>query len=442
MADDNTITNFLNSGVGTEGHYYNILNRRTAMDDVGDAFTDQSKYPAVNAAQKNENALMAGIGAGFKASQSAIRGNKLQKIEAQLEQVAKLRTNLQTQLGQRQLTQATFANFALNNYGDLKKWNEARGAGDQQAENEIGMALYNKFATENPDLTKGMGKIDHILNGKAYFDKEGKIGGMAVNNLVEPLVSQLPEDQQRELSNLTSETMRNKFSKSDLLENLSLKEKQAEIDQRNAAADQAYAHADYYRGETAKNEYERLNPPKYDAKTTQHIIKENSTWVNELRKKHKTLKTNIDIYGKIKSILEEESSLLGRGGSSFFTKALRAINTSTFSSDSAKNQALIGLYQKHLLAGLKDTFGNRVSNLDLTTFLEGIPNLDKDPRAAIQVAGERIDEYVQELKEDEVTREVLENEFGYREPYNSLAVQKRVQEKMKIDTGNDILNKD
>lgn len=270
MADDNILGQLLNSGAGTEANYYNILNRRTAGDDIADAFSSQANRPAINGKQRMSNAMMAGLGAGIKASQTSVRDKKMQEVENMLKEVVDQRVKLQSQLGDQQLRKASFANYAVNNYGDLKRWNDAEAAGDQQASNELGMVLFNRFAEQNPDMAKKMGKIDHVYGGKAYFDKDGKVGGMYIKDLLEPLISTLPEEQQRELSNLTSLTMRNKFKKTDLFEDAALSEKYANIKAHNASANQANAHADYYRSQATGS-----NQP-YNANSDEKALRKRS----------------------------------------------------------------------------------------------------------------------------------------------------------------------
>lgn len=63
--------------------------------------------------------------------------------------------------------------------------------------------------------------------------------------------------------------------------------------------------------------------------------------------------------------------------------------------------------------------------------MSGLPSLDKNPDAAIQVALERAAQLDNQIQKDNLTRDIVENEFGYSEPYNSLAVQNRVKERFK-----------
>ena len=438
MADDDILTQLLkkSGGDGIETNYYSILNRRTAMDDVGDAFTSQSQQPALNAKQKMSNALMAGVGAGFKASQTNIRDRKMQEVEGMLKEVVDQRVKLQSQLGKQQLTKASFANYAMDNYGDFKKVNEALAANDEIAVNELMPLLYNRFSEQNPEMAKKMGKIDHVYGGKAYFDKDGKVGGVALKDIFTPLISSLPEEQQRELSNLTSLTMRNKFKKTDLFEDAALEEKYANIKAHKASANQADAHADYYRAEAAGKENEALNPPKYDTKTKQHIAKSNVDWVNSSVETSQIEAKSAFAYEKIAELVKLESEKGNRAGNSLSAAIKRVINSA--GNESATRQALLELERAPLFPEFKESFKGTTSDNDLAAFLATLPSIDKDVTANLTIATRRAKELRDKIKERQIRSDVLENDFKYSEPYNSQAVTKRVKEKMKIDSFGDL----
>ena len=437
MADDNILAQLLSSGAGTEANYYNILNRRTAMDDVGDAFTAQSTQPAVNGKQKMTNALMAGVGAGFKASQTHIRDKKMQEVEGMLKEVVDQRVKLQSQLGKQQLTKATFANYAMDNYGDFKKVNDALAANDEVAVNELMPLLYNRFSEQSPEMAKKMGKIDHVYGGKAYFDKDGKVSGVPLKDIFTPLISSLPEEQQRELSNLTSLTMRNKFKKTDLFEDAALSEKYANIKAHNASAKQANAHADYYTAEAKVKEKEALAPlSNYDTKTKQHIAKSNIDWVNSSVETSQIEAKSAFAYEKIAELVKLESEKGNRAGNSLSAAIRRVINSS--GDESATRQALMELERAPLFPEFKESFKGTTSDNDLAAFLATLPSLDKDVSANLTIATRRAKDLRDKIKERQIRADVLENEFKYSEPYNSQAVTKRVKEKMKIDSFGDL----
>jgi len=230
-------------------NYTKLVNRRGLFDDIGDAYIEQSKQAAINGKQKMTNALMAGVGAGMKGSQTQLREAKLQDLENDLKEVVGYSVGLKKQLGAQKLIEAAFSNYMSNNYGDFKKLNDAFGSGDQQTANSLGILLYNRFKTENPDMGAKMPPIDHIYNGKAYLEPGGKTEGVFMKDLLAPLVSTLPPELQKEIPNLTTLTMQNKFKQSDLLENLTIEEKKAGI------ANQ-YSSANLHNAQTRKADYE------------------------------------------------------------------------------------------------------------------------------------------------------------------------------------------
>lgn len=429
MSKDNILAQLLGGNRNSESQYYDILNRRGISDDLGDAFAQQSNQPAINAKQRNTNALMGGIGAGFKASQTALREPKLRELEGNLSQIVKTNMDLQKKLGKQQLQKASFADFSNTYYSDLKKWNDAVGANDEKAINEIGTLLFNRFREENPDVAKNMGNVDHIYNGKVFLDKNGKTEGIYIKDIIAPLIATLPEEMARELPNLNTLTMRDKFAKSDLFEDMAMQEKRASIQQHNAAANQANAHADYYRGETEKIRNQRMNPPKYDEKTAQHISKSNIDWVNTLMDESNKTERSAKAYDMIATLLDAEKGKLGRGGNSLISAVQRFTNWS--GTDSARNQALLEMNQAPLLEEFKHIFGAKATDADLKQFLKTLPTLDKNSIASIDMAKERAIEIRANNKEKLLRARILEDEFGYSEPYNSQAVTKRVGEEMK-----------
>jgi hypothetical protein len=406
MADDNTLAQLLNSGAGTEANYYNILNRRTAVDDIGDAFSSQANRPALNGKQRMSNAMMAGMGAGFKASQTHIRDKKMQEVEGMLKEVVDQRVKLQSQLGKQQLTKASFANYAMDNYGDLKRWNDAEGAGDQQSSNELGMVLFNRFAEQNPDMAKKMGKIDHVYGGKAYFDKDGKVGGMYIKDLLEPLISTLPEDQQKELSNLTSLTMRNKFKKTDLFEDAALSEKYANIKAHNASANQANAHADYYRAEAAG----KANPSSYNANNDEKALRKRSEvnykFLQEKVQPRLVANEKVQkVYSDLAQLIEANPNLTG---SSLQAKFQRTIATS-FGLEGAAALDMQNLnsieFEKQLRPLLGAQFGQQEGERVLGKFV----GFNKDIRTLRAYLPKEIEKMRNEIAADNQLKSMYDN---------------------------------
>lgn len=439
MSKDNDIlAQLLGGGKSPESQYADVINRRNGIDDMGDAFTDQSKYPAINAKQKMTNALMGGIGAGLKASQSSIRDRKLQELEEQQKEVIKYRMQLQQQYGQTKLREASIQGYALKRKTDFFRANDLYKDGKTAEFNELMGELYNDVRKEYPNLLPNMGKYLHSLNGVSVFEKpNGKKEVVDVKDAMQPFYDALPDEDKERMIDLVSLPIRRKIENKNLLEDLQIEKYQSDITTNYAGANKDNAHADYYRGETAKVQNQRLNPPKYDEKTAQHIAKSNIDWVNtmntDVKKTERAAKSH-EMYADI--LTNENKDPLGRGGNSLRAKIQRFVNFE--GTESAKNQALLDLYQQPLLEEFKYYFGSKATDTDLNQFLGTLSSLNKDAGSSIKVARERAAAIRATNKEQQLRAKILETEFNYGEPYNSQAVTRRVDEEMKTQSFGDL----
>lgn len=259
MADNSDYYAKLLAGNGGISQYVDLVNRRNASDDLGDAFTELGKRPALTGNQRASNAFFTGLGSGFKGGANNARNAKLQELEKDLKQVALTNASLQTQLGQAAYKKAAFANYATDNFADLKKWNDALGAGDGVNANAIGELLFNRFKDTYPDLAEGAGNFSHVYNGMLYTNNGNKSEGTPIKDIVAPLISTLPAELQRELPNLNTLIMQNKFKQSDLLDNLAIEKERAGIANQYSSTNLHNAQADALRHE--------MNNPKTDEKS-------------------------------------------------------------------------------------------------------------------------------------------------------------------------------
>jgi len=217
--------------------------------------------------------------------------------------------------------------------------------------------------------------------------------------------------------------------------NMKRQEDALNLEGKRADVNLKQAHAGVYQEEANKIKNEMQAPkPKYSEPVMNKLIETNQNWVNSLDKEHQSLETQSNAYKQIANLISKEKETLGRAGSGIIKTAQRAVNKS--GTESERNQALIELYQQPLMAGIKQMFAGATSDRDIATFIAGLPSLDKNPDAAIQVALERAAQLDNQIQKDNLTRDVVENDFGYSEPYNSLAVQNRVKERFKPVSAN------
>ena len=235
--------------------YLDLVNQPGLMDNVGDAFIDQSKGVALNKNQKLENALMSGFGHGVKGSADQARRAKLAWLEDQNKQIAMLDRDMKISLGKTAKRQADLTNIGADYLIDIKKISNMYGTGDYVGLNELTPLVYNDIAEKYPDLTKKYGKLLHVYGNNMIFEKGKDVKGYNIKDVFEPIIDTLPEEQRRELAPLMSLTARNKFEQSDLMENLTLEEKRANIDNK-------YSQTNYHNAQADKANYEMNNPKK------------------------------------------------------------------------------------------------------------------------------------------------------------------------------------
>ena len=308
----------------------------------------------------------------------------------------------------------------------IAQLSQASLARDIPASNELAKGIYLNFKQVAEDPT--MGDFDHYHNGVIYYHnlETGAIEGENVIGLmyqagIDP-VSIWGQDAPMIEAGLSPGAKKN-YEDSEKMRQLEMEGKRADVNLKQA-------HAGVYQQQANQIQNEMQAPkPKYSEPVMNKLIKTNQNWVNSLDKEQQTLETQSNAYKQIANLISKEKEAFGRAGTGIISQAQRVINRA--GTESEKNQALIELYQQPLMAGIKQMFAGATSDRDVATFIAGLPSLDKNPDAAIQVALERAAGLDNQIQKNNLTRDVLENDFGYSEPYNSLAVQNRVKERFK-----------
>jgi len=306
-------------------------------------------------------------------------------------------------------------------------------AGDMNALDTIAPTLLRNYKQIIGD--NSIGSYSHTHDGTIYYEdlNTGQITGVNVDQFVgqsgiapEEIFGENAGEIRAGLSSGAKEKYKNTREATQLA-----------LEKEKAGIEQTKAHTGLYNAQSGKTVQEMEAPkPKYSDKIVDNFTKQNSEWINKNREEHRKLNSVATAYDKIASIIEEESNdpgiIGGRSGSGTIATLQRFLNKSNTKSE--QNQASLDMLQLPLMEDLKRIYGAQVSDIDLKSFLSTLPSLDKNPESSISEARNRANEIKQRLREDQVTQEVLEDEFGYSEPYHSLAVQRRVNEKLQAET--------
>ena len=417
----------------TVKNYVDLVNQPTAMDAIADGFKDYGKLPAKNHGERLNNLTLEGFGDGLKAAENSKRQEKLSPILEQAGQINALAAMYEAQIQEDQIQQRNITEGFKLAAPAYSEWAKAKMAGDETSRQKLAKSVYDSIRSVIQDAD--MGEFSHEHDGVWYVkdNSTGENKGVnlyhwAMQNGVD--FTKMFGADASFVAAASSAGAMNDYKNTQEMERLALDKGRADIDNTKA-------HTSHLGMQDKKIDNEMSAPkPKYSEKTLNTFHTQNSQWINENREKHNNMNRTANAYEAIAKTIKEEVDddsfgvvSGGRAGTSFLAMAQRLVNKS--GTDSERNQAKLEMLKLPLMEDLKRIYGSRITNFDLEQFLTTLPSLDKNPDAAITEAENRAKEIREEIYNDNLTQEVLEDEFGYSEPYNSLAVQRRVGEKLK-----------
>ncbi len=410
-----------------------LINQPTEVDAYADAFNGQANREAKGPAQRNSNALMAGLGAGLKGAANSKRQEQLSPILKMVGELNSRSAYLEAQMQQEQQQKMTMVKFLRENKSAIRDLGNASVANSPEAQ-EISKYLSNKFEIATGQNPGKFNSFDTKQRKTFYDQPNGSTVGYGFLDAVEPYAEEAYGEETTDILQNLSPYHNKKYKEAEEIQNLKMEKGHADIRNTNSQADYHNAQSTHLGMQDRKIDNEMNAPkPKYSEKTLNTFHTQNSQWINENREKHNNMNRTANTYDAIAKTIKDEvndASLIGgRAGTGFLSKAQRFLNKSN--TDSERNQAKLEMLKLPLMEDLKRIYGSRITNFDLEQFLVTLPSLDKNPDASITEAKNRAKEIREEIYNDNLTQEVLEDEFGYSEPYNSLAVQRRVQERLK-----------
>lgn len=406
---------YLNKGNST-ADYVNMVNQRSPLDDVGDAYSNFANKPTYSGKQRMTSAIMGGIGGGLKSAASSERKSKLAELEKANREVALLDASVKKNIGSAVNKQSQYLSVATNNIPTIDALTNAVIAQDQPAISDIMGTLVASVQSEAPDLLKGMGKYQKTIDGVSYFKTEdGKHVGFPMKQSLSNFISALPPEKQEQYMPLLSDVAQQKFKKRDMFDYAAIDEKRSSAAAHYASANQSNAHADYYNAQTKG----LANPSKYSKETRENIDKLGRDFNKEISEKIPTMQKTADSYKKLMGWISEESEkgFDSRVGNSAVAALQRFVNSSD--NEGSYKQALIELQGNEFLKDFKDIFGSKGTDQDLKHYLRGMLTADKDPLAALEVGKQRVAELNRQIDEGLVRKEVL-GKINYSEdPYST-----------------------
>ena len=418
-----------NPFLGQAKNYQDLVNQPHWAEPLADSFKQSASQPAKGPQQRMANAMMGGFASGIQGAVNKERQDRLSPILEQAGQITAKAAELEAQSQQERQRVFTGTKFVRDNITRLSALGEASMARDeigaQGVARELGRDYQKAFGLN-------LGEFDHydVNSRRIFYAKDGVVTGYSIPDTLREYATEAFGEQAPYVMRTLDPYSKNIWENTQAME-------QAKLAKEQSSAKMNNSHADLYKAQTDIEKAKLSTPkPKYSDSTLNTFATQNSNWINNNREEHRRLKQEASAYENIAKYIKAEVDdktlgiKSGRAGSGIISKMQRALNNAN--TESEKNQVLIQYETQPLMQGLKDIFKGATSDRDIALFIEGLPSLDKNPEASIQVSKARAAEIKKRIKEDEVTQQILEDEFGYSEPYNSLAVQRRVQEKMKF----------
>lgn len=297
--------------------YYDILNRRKPMEEVGDAFKGQANsMRPMNVGQRREQALMRGFGAGINMGARAVDEAKIREIEEESRQVAMLDRELKMATGNNQLKKEKYNLFLSENYAGLMQLSDLMQKGEDGKVDILGPELFANFSKI---MGEDLGKFQHYKNGYFNFiDKKGEPRTINSMNLLQPLIASLPDDQKQNFKGFLTPLQMKDIDRLYEEKQLQLQKLQADIDLAKSHSKLQEAQA---KEALRKAEVGTLtDKEKLTLKT--NITKNRDYVEKEILPKLEANEKVLNIYDKLGSIVKENPNLVG---SDYVTKVRRTI---------------------------------------------------------------------------------------------------------------------
>jgi hypothetical protein len=354
--------------------YQDLVNQPTFADYLGNAFSKVGSQPAVGEAQRMSNAMLSGMGAGISGAAAEERRQKLSPMLEQAGRITAKAAELEAQVQEAEQNKFKMTKFMKQAAVPIAQLSQASLAGDKPASNELAKGIYLNFKQIAEDHT--MGDFDHYHNGVIYYHnlETGAIEGENVIGLmyqagIDP-ISIWGQDAPMIEAGLSPGAKKN-YEDSEKMSQMEMEGKRADVDLKKA-------HAGVYQQQANQMQNEIANPEKpYNKELASH----NLTYIKEQRERYINNQALVATLNDLEGFINEANKQ-GQAGSDIGSIMSRA--KSKYWSGDNKNATLADMAKAAYFARVKEAGGSNPSTTEFTTVLETVPNVDKNPEAALK----------------------------------------------------------
>ena len=354
--------------------YKDLVDKKGFADYLGDVFSKAGSQEAIGPAQKSSNLMLAAFGAGIKGTAAEERKQKLSPMLEQAGRITAKAAELEAQMQESEQNRLKMTQFFKQSAVPIAQLSQASLAGDRPAANELAKGVYLNFKQGANDPT--MGDFDHYHNGVVYYHnlETGAIEGENVIGLmyqagIDP-ISIWGQDAPMIEAGL-SPGAKKSYEDSEKMRQLEMEGKRADVNLKQA-------HAGVYQQQANQIQNEMANPEKpYNKEVASH----NLGFIKEQRERYINNQALVATLNDLEGFITEANKK-GQAGSNIGAIINRA--QSKYWSGDNTEATLADMAKAAYFARVKEAGGSNPSTTEFTTVLETVPNIDKDPAAALK----------------------------------------------------------
>ncbi len=354
--------------------YQDLVNQPTFADYLGNAFSKVGSQPAVGEAQRMSNAMLSGMGAGISGAAAEERRQKLSPMLEQAGRITAKAAELEAQMQESEQNRLKITQFMKQSAVPIAQLSQASLAGDRPAANELAKGVYLNFKQQADDPT--MGDFDHYHNGVIYYHNletraiEGEnVIGLMYQAGIDP-VSIWGQDAPMIEAGLSPGAKKN-YEDSEKMRQLEMEGKRADVNLKQA-------HAGVYQQQANQIQNEIANPEKpYNKELASH----NLAYIKEQREPYIKNQALVATLNDLEEIIKKADKK-GQAGSTLDALGKRA--WAKYYSGNNEEATLAEMAKAAYFARVKEAGGSNPSTTEMQVVLETVPNIDKNPKAALK----------------------------------------------------------
>lgn len=307
--------------------YQDLVNQQQKGENLGNNLTNLGQQAARLPEDFQANALLSGLGAGFKENAAKKKREALSPILQQAGIIAAKAAELEAQTQLAQESKLKFTKIFQQSSSAIAELAKASLAGDVNSSNQLAQGIYTKFKQNLGDQSN-MGDFSHYREGVIFYQdpSQNVIVGRNILDLmaqsgIKPTEIWDQNNAQMVEIGLSPGAKLN-YENSAKMQQLEMQAREAEIANR-------YAQADQYNASSTRTRYEMNNPEDQTQELTLSFQKDRANKNYNLLEEKIVPRLNgnekiLDIYKSIEKITTDNQGIVG---SSLYKRAVRNLYT-------------------------------------------------------------------------------------------------------------------